>query len=74
METVRPWCGEPSDRERLIFKEQNRTGMAAAPLLRMHDRGIRHHFRGNPAYFTSVTADFPRYYSCPHYRTGLTST
>ena len=52
-----------------------------------HDRGIRHHFRSNPcsgcphyrgitAYFTAVTADFPRlprYYRCPHYRAGFFS-
>jgi len=32
------------------------TGMAAAALLRMHGKGIRHHFHSNPTIVVPITA------------------
>jgi len=60
-----PTSTYPNSRHQLVI-----TGMAATSLLRMHDRGICHHFLGNPcnghphccgitACFTSVTVNFP---------------
>jgi len=52
------------------------TGMDAAAVLGMqhfccNPHNDHPHYRGITAYFTYITADFPQYYSVPHYCAGL---